>query len=1064
MICTAALRDGLTEATHRFRITVALYLANLAAAACLGLPMAVLLDTAIGHSTAAHGLEATFRLDLLIDLLRNREEAFRAHYEVLGLAALVYAVLSSVLSGGVIDILRGSPRSPFLPRFMGGCGRLALRYLRLLPYLAVVLYALYWLGRGLDRLILLAFDQSAHEAAAFWAMRGKQGFILLLLLLVAAIFDLARILTALEDRAHMAGALLTAAGFVARHAGSILALYGLLLILGLALFAPYALLAWRLLPAASIAGLFVAQQVIVLARHWLRVAGYGAILSFYRRTTGAPADDAGQETGARAAAAPPPPAARGGVTGQPRSTAAPLLLGLVALAVAAGAAPGRPAGSRRGAAPGPSPPPRTPASPPAAAEPGAAEGLSRRIVGYDLEATLVPERRTVTGRGRVTYRNDTRTWMYDLKFHLYPNAFSNTHSTYMRGVAWDDRTTEAAVARTIREGSWGAMQIQSVRLADGTDLTAAATIDDTVMSLPLPTPVRPGEAVRVDLAWETRLPRTIHRMGYWGEHYDIMQWFPKPGVFTDQGWKIYPFYRHSEFFADFGNYEVTLTAPERYRMEATGIPGVRRRNRDGTLSITYRARDVHDFAWVADPDARAARETLSEGPYAGRPVEIVYFHQPRRSHMAARVLGATRRALLYYGERFMPYPYPRVVIDDLPMGLGGGMEYPMLFTVSGAHWFLPRCYQAIEELTLHEFGHQYWYGIMATNEFEEPWMDEGINSYVTRRAMERLYGGGEGGRPTGALFAYALARILDQGLEARIAGGTLDLDLLLGFHETPFRISGGGLLGSRFSPFALNLPGLRDGSLQSARDGYAGVARHDPLTSPAWGFRPGSYYETVYDKTDLVLETLDRLLGGGQVERALREYVSRHRFAHPTTADFLAVLQEVAARARPGLDLRPYIEQLFHGTGTIDFAVAALRSREARDPVGLVPAPAAGQPPADRSAPPASASGPPGRFQTEVIVERRGEAVLPVEVVVRFENGEEKRERWDGRATWKRFTYETASQVESARVDPDGIYVLDLDVTNNGRTLDRQWKPVTRLAFLWLFWVQNYLQLAASLS
>ncbi|MGH2669385.1 MAG: hypothetical protein ACRDH5_09780, partial [bacterium] len=317
MICTAALREGLSEAGRRFRLPVALYAANLAAAVFLALPMAALLDSALGHSTAVHGLEATFRLDVVIDLLRNQSPAMEAQYQVLGLAALLYAVLSAVLSGGVIDILRSAPRSPFLPRFLGGCGRLMLRFLRLLPYLAVVLYALYWLGRGLDRLILLAFDQTAHEVAAFWAMRGKQGLMLLLLLLVAAIFDLARVLTALEDRAHMAGALLTATGFVARHAGSLLALYVMLLLLGLAIFAPYAVLAWRLLPAASIAGLFAVQQLLMLVRHWLRVAAYGAALSLYRRTTGAPAGEPGDEEDQRPATAPTVAPPRGGSTPRP---------------------------------------------------------------------------------------------------------------------------------------------------------------------------------------------------------------------------------------------------------------------------------------------------------------------------------------------------------------------------------------------------------------------------------------------------------------------------------------------------------------------------------------------------------------------------------------------------------------------------------------------------------------------------------------------------------------------------------------------------------------------------
>ena len=94
---------------------------------------------------------------------------------------------------------------------------------------------------------------------------------------------------------------------------------------------------------------------------------------------------------------------------------------------------------------------------------------------------------------------------------------------------------------------------------------------------------------------------------------------------------------------------------------------------------------------------------------------------------------------------------------------------------------------------------------------------------------------------------------------------------------------------------------------------------------------------------------------------------------------------------------------------------------------------------------------------------RRGEVVLPVDLLVRFENGEERRESWDGKATWKRFTYETKSRAREAILDPEGIYVLDLDHNNNSKTLERQGRAVARLALLWLFWVQNYLHLAAAL-
>ena len=1026
-----SLGRGLAAATRRYRVGLVLYLVNLAAACALAAPMAVLIDDAFGRSLSGLDLASSFRFEAIVDFLRSRHDALANHFQVLGFGVLFYAAVSAVLTGGVIDSLKSPPRSPFLPRFMGGCGRYALRYLRLIVYLGIALVGLYWLNRGLDRLIVLAFDQTDHEVAAFWIMRGKQGLALTVLLVLAAVFDLARVLTAFEDRTHMIGALMTSLGFVGRHLGSILGLYTVLLTFSLTLFVTYLLVAHALLPPSSVVLLLAAQQIVMFMRHGVRVVGLASLMAHYRAATGAPPESGDLPMG-------------GGAPGAATLTVVTLVV------VAAGAA--------RAAQPA-----ARPVAPPAIArqpESVARTPLSPRVVSYQIEASLDPAGGSVTGRETIVYRNATRVAMKDLAFHLYPNAFSNTHSTFMRGIPWTDEQTLQRLERMARERSWGLMKVVSVRLADGSDLTARATIDDTVMTVPLPRPVPPGDSARIEVAWETLLPRTFDRMGRWGDHFDVMQWFPKPAVFTDAGWKIYPFYRTSEFFADFGTFEVTLKAPREYVVEATGVPGERHEGPDGTLSVTYRAEDVHDFAWIADRNAQVARTIFSEGPYASSPVEILYVHQPYRRRMAPRIIAAVEEGLRFYGARVMPYPYPRLVIDDLPMGLGGGMEYPMLFTTSMA-WFLPQFYTAPQEVTLHEFGHQYWYGIVATNEFEEPWLDEGIDSYVTRRVMETI-DPPRPGRTADGLHLYVGARLLAEGLEAPLGRFTLDLDQILGIRETPFRPIEGGLLGYPVSPFWLDLPGVGDGPFLSSKDGYAKVARDNPITTPAWGFRPGSYTGIVYDKTDVALETIGRLIGKETLDQALREYVRRFRFAHPGSDDFFAVLVETAGRARPGLDLRPFIQPLFYGTGRLDFAVASLKSREAKAPRGLVPPSRAGLEPLDRRGE-TPLDGSSKQYESEVIVARPGEIVLPVEILVKFEDGVEVRESWDGRDTWKRFTYEREARAASAEIDPGGIYAMDLDRTNNSLTLDRNQRAIAPLVLHWLFLVQNELHLASSL-
>jgi hypothetical protein len=1053
-----SLRRGFVDSSLRIRLAVTLYAFNLAAAGLAAWPMAVLLDRILGHSTTVRDLDAFFRLDVLLDFLRAGGASIADQFQLLGAGALLYVAISSVLTGGVVDTLRAPIRSPFLPRFLGGCGRFALRYLRLLPYLGLALAAAHFVNQGLNRLVLMAFDQSVHETAAFWTMRGAQVLMLTLLLVVAAIFDLARILTAAEDRTHMIGALLTAVGFVTRHLVPVLGIYMFLLAAGLVVFAPYFLLTHWLLPAASIGGLVVAQQAVILVRQWLRVTEIASLLAFYRGATGGASPDLAAD-GAPSAAAP-----SGLHTGSSRQEGASSegvsrrsLLRRTWWAVSL-AGSMLICGALLAARPSVSP------SAAASRERSAREGAdpSRGVVSYEIDARLIAETHLVEGHETIVYRNRTRSAMRDLRFHLYPNAFSNTRSTYMRGGAWADRTFQAQLERTTRDATWGFMKIISVGIAGGADLTSAAAIDETVMTVPLPVPVGPGGSVRIEVTWETALPKTFHRMGYWGDHHDVTQWFPKLGVFTDSGWNCHPFYRYSEFFADFGTYEVTLTVPRPFRVEATGVPGPARDNPDDTRSVTFHAEDVHDFAWIADPHMLIAREVFAEGPYASSPVEILYCHRPDHSRLVPRILGIVRDGLRYYGNHFLPYPYPRIVVDDLPMGVRGGMEYPMLFTASMA-WFHPRLYTEPEEVTLHEFGHQYWYGLLATNEFEEPWLDEGINSYVTRHALDEIFPPARRGRTVTSLFAYGAARVLDEGIALPLGEAELNLDQILGFEATPFRPAGRGLLGARVAPFAFRIPGFEDGWLQWSRIGYGAVARDNPMTTPAWGFFPGSYSSIVYDKTDVVLETFNRMLGGRVVDEALRQYAQKCRFTHPTTREFLGILEAVARQARPDLDLHAAIDQLVEGTGTVDFEVSSLESRPAPAARGWIPPARAGASPTDLRMPPVSQDTAPS-YETEVIVRRRGEVILPVDLLVQFEDGEEKHETWDARETWRRFTYETRSRASSAIIDPGRRIVIDLDVNNNGKTLRRQSRPVLRLALIWLFWMQNYLHLASSLS
>ena len=287
---------------------------------------------------------------------------------------------------------------------------------------------------------------------------------------------------------------------------------------------------------------------------------------------------------------------------------------------------------------------------------------SERNASYRIIATLDPARKTITGSETLTWRNITSTPAPTLQFHLYYNAWRNDQSSWMREAILDGLDAESLL--TPDRQSW--IDVKSLHVIKGgtrTDLTGQMTFiapddgnrqDRTVMAVPLPSPVSAGETIDVELSWTSKVPRTIARTGYVGNFFFVAQWFPKIGVFEDRGWNCHQFHATTEFFADFGTYDVELTVPRGWIVGATGHE---RSTRDGAQGTTHRyyQEDVHDFAWTTSPDyierrARFEHPTLP-------PVQMRLLLQPEHAAQAERHFEATRATLKYYGEWFGPYPY-----------------------------------------------------------------------------------------------------------------------------------------------------------------------------------------------------------------------------------------------------------------------------------------------------------------------------------------------------------------------------------------------------------------------
>jgi Peptidase family M1 domain len=687
---------------------------------------------------------------------------------------------------------------------------------------------------------------------------------------------------------------------------------------------------------------------------------------------------------------------------------------LAALAGAALALPGARAASPR---------PVSPPLPPVAGKD--APGLpplpevSPRNASYTIEARLDPEKHTLAGALVLQWRNTSDRALAAFPFHLYWNAFRNNLSTTARGEgrrAPDDRTRE--------ERTFGWTRVKSIRRVDEHDVTIqdltptlvylhedGNTDDRTVMEVRAAAPVAPGATARFRIEWDALEPYgSVGRAGWVHDYNFVAQWFPKIGVFWKGAWNCHPFYPWSEFFSDFGVYDVRLTLPTGFVVGATGRLDSRSSNPDGTETLRFVQEDVHDFAWVASRRFLERHARFDDPGYP--PVDIRLLLQPEHAGLADRYLVATKIALRTYGTWSAPYPYPQITVVDPAHGSSsGGMEYPTLFTGAAAV-FAPPELQSPEGVTIHEAGHQFWYGLVANNEFEEAWLDEGFNTYMEAKASDRVLGRSGWGR--------------------RYFGG-------------------GGREGRTGWPVVapgIAVPRGSDSLVELRRDGEA-----DRMAKRAWEYRDGeSYGLNSYGKPALVLQTLEGLLGEETMVRVLRTYARRFRFAHPTTADFIATVNEVT-----GQDWSGFFDQTFFSSDLCDYAVEA-RSEPVRQPAGwfegkdgrleLKPRPERGHDGAD------------GPYESQVTVIRNGDVLMPVELRVEFADGRTVSERWDGRDRWKRFRYEGAKVVR-ATVDPRHEIAIDVSPSNNEWIASE--KPARRAATKWaaryLLWLQDLLEM-----
>jgi len=660
--------------------------------------------------------------------------------------------------------------------------------------------------------------------------------------------------------------------------------------------------------------------------------------------------------------------------------------------------------------------------------------LSDRVVHYDIDATLDPDKHLVTGREKLTWRNRSAVPVRSVYLHLYMNAFEGAGSAFFTEKRQRDTGFRSGV--DTRAGEWGHIALRSVTQGGAKVPWAfvhpdnGPSTDHTVVRFDLPAAVLPGASTTFDIDFHTQLPRVIARTGYFGSFHLVGQWFPKIGVLELPGergataprWNAHEMHLNSEFYADFGSYDVRLTVPKDYTVGATGEPQGAPVEKNGMRTHRFVQGDVHDFAWTADK--RTAKPLVDTWTGPGSPtVTVTVLYPPEYKASAAPALKAAKDSLTYFSNTLGPYPYKTLTVVIPPHNAeeAGGMEYPTFFTASGFANADPDTINryALDFVTIHEFGHGYFYGLLASNEFEEPMLDEGLNEY------------------------WNLRMVRERGQQI--------------FAATPL---------SRKLGFA---PGF--GAFDVERMGTPRTAPADAPGQNAWDRLQG--IGPVYSRTAIVMRDLEARIGKQATERAFKEYYRRWKFRHPSVADLREALAEASGQRAA---VEAVFAQQIYAVARVDDRIASLTSREE------LPLPGTRQAGAGRvedkeadldkrieetrekwnkAHPDAKAGLGPYPWRTEVLLRRNG-APVPQTLKVKFADGSVETVQWDSNEAWRKFSWVRPAKAVSAELDPQRRHYLDVNKLDDSRTLEADGSATRRWSMEFAAFVQYLLSLIAT--
>ena len=505
------------------------------------------------------------------------------------------------------------------------------------------------------------------------------------------------------------------------------------------------------------------------------------------------------------------------------------------------------------------------------------QSQSLKIANYDIEVHLDHKGKSASCIQKLNWKNTSPDTLRELRFYMYMNAFKDLKSTYLKNT----RKMFGQDLKNRTKKEWGHIEVTQAVDRNGNDLVQnqeyiqpndGNALDETVLSIPLEMPLLPGEVIELDMNFDVKLPRTIVRSGYGPRDFFLfVHWFPQVCVYElkvdgNWGWNSHQFMPGTEFFSDFGDYNVEIYASDHLVIGGSGCKTFSGKvlGTIGEQLVRFQAYDLIDFGWVAYPEYETYTST-----YGDTDIEILMV--PEHYAFADRYLKAIEQSLEYLEKHVGKYPYPKITVVDPPTHTlnSGFMEYPMMITGATAYG-IPRSVRSVESLVIHEFTHMYFMASLASNEKEEAWLDEGFVTYFEDRILDHYYGN------QSSLF-----------------------DVL----------------------------GARSGNAQQSRNEY--VSMENPnlgkIARPGWEF-DGGFKSLIYAKTATAFKTMERIIGSDIMDEIIKTYFERHKFTHPKEADLRKIIKEVLEKNTSNFDSDKYLNQVLHDTSSINFKMVDINN------------------------------------------------------------------------------------------------------------------------------------------